>query len=68
MEPRLEAIKRKRICLEREVFDLDITNYEDISQMKELFLLEEFKDCYKYPLRSFIFHPSSGVRPLLNIK
>jgi len=64
MEPRLEAIKRKRICLEREVFDLDITNYEDISRMKDEHLSAEFKDCYEYPLRSFIFHLSDGVRLL----
>ena len=62
MEPRLEAIKRKRICLEREVFDLDITNYEDISRMKDEHLSAEFKDCYEYPLDSYVFYPREGVK------
>lgn len=62
MEPRLEGIKRKRIRLATEIFDLDITNYEDVSRMKDAYLLEKLKNCYSYPLRSFIFHPTNGVR------
>ncbi len=32
MEPRLEAVRSKRICIDDEVFELDITKYEPASR------------------------------------
>ena len=68
MEPRLEGIACRSISVEREVFDLVITKYEDPSLVIEEYLADEFEARYEYPLRSFIFHPSDGVRQFLNEK
>lgn len=62
MEPRLKGIKNKSIRRERDIFDLDITKYGDLSSVMEEHLADEFKARYKYPLRSFIFPPSNEVR------
>jgi len=62
MKPRLEGIDSRSTNFEREVFDLDIANYEDPSQVMEEYLADEFEARHEYPLRSFIFHPSDGVR------
>ena len=61
MKPRLEAIKSKSIRIEREVFDLEITNYEEASQVMEDYLTKEYEECYEYPLYSFVFYPPDSV-------
>ena len=61
MNPRLDGIESRCIRTEGEIFDLDIAKYEDAFRAEE-YLSEEFKDSYKYPLRSIIFHPRRGVR------
>lgn len=63
MDPRLEAIRRKRICIDNEVFDLDITKYEEATRRwLEERVTKEFQDCYEYPLDSYVFYPREGVK------
>lgn len=61
MNPRFDGIESRCIRTEGEIFDLDIAKYEDAFRAEE-YLSEEFKDSYKYPLRSIIFHSRRGVR------
>lgn len=60
MNPRLDGIESRCIRPEREIFDLDITKYEEAFRVEE-YLSREFKESYKYPLRSVVFHPRHGV-------
>lgn len=63
MEPR----KSRSICVEQEVFDLDITKYEEASRRwLEECVTKEFQDRYEYPLDSFVFYPRDGVKINLN--
>lgn len=62
MEPHLGGIEDQHIRLEEQVFCLDITNYKDaLPQIMEEYWAD-FPEFYEYPLHSFVFHPSSGVR------
>lgn len=61
MEPRLIGIENGSISTEREVFQLDITNYSDAADFEDYFT-EEFKALYEYPLHSFIFQPRNMVK------
>lgn len=61
MNPRLDGIESRCIRrTEREIFDVDITKYEEAFRVEE-YLSTGFKASYKYPLRSVVFHPRHGV-------
>ena len=62
MKKRFKGIKEGRITTEREVLDLDIVEYVNASsRMMQKFFTEEFKESYKYILRSFLLQPQNEV-------
>ena len=62
MKKRLKSIKEGRVTTEREVIDLDIVEYVNASsRMMQKFFTEEFKESYKYILRSFLLQPQNEV-------
>lgn len=61
MQPRQLGITKKIIRADRDVFDLEMTKYEDLSRMED-YLTQESNDSYPFPRRSFVFYPTVGVR------
>ena len=62
MKKRSKGIKEGRITTEREVIELDIVEYVNASsRMMQKFFTEEFKESYKYILRSFLLQPQNEV-------
>ena len=66
MEPRNIFIANRVICLEKEVFDLDLVVYKDARHADD-YLNEDYEKHFKYPLFAFIFHPRNKVLLLLSV-
>lgn len=57
-----EGPRVKRRVTKSELFDLDISKYEEVASAVDKYSSRGFKDSYEYPLRSFVFNPRVGVR------
>jgi hypothetical protein len=64
MEPRLEALKKLKISIENEVFNVDIVECL-LEPGSSDFLDAELENGFKYPLRSLVFFPRNQVKSFL---
>ncbi len=60
MKPRLNALEKRTISEDREVFNLDIVEYKETSQAKD-YLCDKFENRFSYQLDTFIFLPQLKV-------
>jgi hypothetical protein len=60
MKPRLDAVKNRKGCNEKEAFNLDIADYQKAHQ-SENYLSRDFTERFKYPYRSLVFFPRQKV-------